>query len=144
MSNRKGGSLLVTSSTASVRGDYGQYIHSSAMAGRRMICQCLNSEFSKYNIHIVHIIIDGPVDSPDTLGKMIGPKEFEILKKQRQLIDPKAIAETYWFLVHQPSTSWTFELDIRCQSDIPWWNTSSSSSTTTTATTTSVPLSSKL
>ena len=34
-----------------------------------MLCQTLNAEFASKGIHVVHIVIDGAVDAPDTLGK---------------------------------------------------------------------------
>ena len=120
----RGGTLLVTSSTASVRGNYGQISHTAAMAGRRMICQALNAEFASKGVHVVHVVIDGPVHSPDTLGKMMGRGKFQdfIESRKGEIIDPKAVAETYWHLAHQLKSTWTFELDIRSCVDIPWWN----------------------
>ena len=122
MAKRGYGTLLVTSSTAGVRGNAGQHSHASAMGGRRMLCQSLNAEYK--NIHVAHIIVDGPVDAPDTLGKMLGEDNFEAFKASRLLISPKAVAETYWHLANQPPSCWTFELDLRSQDDRPWWNTS--------------------
>ena len=72
MEKRKSGTLIVTSSTAAVRGNKGQHSHAAAMGARRMLCQTLNDEFSIKGIHIIHAIIDGAVDAPDTLGKMLG------------------------------------------------------------------------
>ena len=74
MEKRGGGTLLVTSSTAAVRGNKGQHSHAASMGGRRMLCQTLNAEFSSKGIHTTHIIIDGAVDAPDTLGKMMGER----------------------------------------------------------------------
>ena len=79
MESRGQGTLLVTSSTAAVRGNAGQHSHAAAMGGRRMLCQSLNAEFAAKGIHVAHIIIDGPVDAPDTLGKMLGAEMFEKL-----------------------------------------------------------------
>ena len=42
-----------------------------------MLCQSLNAEFGPKGIHIAHILIDGAVDAPDTLGKMLGPKSMK-------------------------------------------------------------------
>ena len=71
----KKGTLIVTSSTAAVRGNKGQHSHAASMAGRRMLCQTLNDEFSSKGIHIVHVI-DGAVDAQDTLGKMLGKENL--------------------------------------------------------------------
>jgi len=81
MCARGTGTLLVTSATASVRGSAGQHSHAAAMGGRRMLCQTLNAEFAPKGIHVAHVIIDGAVDAPDTLGKMLGPERFQLLRQ---------------------------------------------------------------
>ena len=77
MEERGKGMLLVTSATAAVRGNAGQHSHAAAMGGRRMLCQTLNAEFSPKGIHVAHMIVDGAVDAPDTLGKMLGAEKFQ-------------------------------------------------------------------
>jgi len=127
MAARGTGNLLVTGATASVRGNSGQHAHAATMASRRMLCQSLNAEFAKQGVHICHIIIDGLVDAPDTLGKMLGPEQFELLRQNKGyekngLLLPNYIAETYYHLAHQHPSTWTFEADLRPHSAIPWWN----------------------
>ncbi len=121
------GTILVTSSTAAVRGNGGQHSHAAAMGGRRMLCQSLNAEFGPKGIHVSHIIIDGAVDAPDTLGKMLGAEGFRALRETRGqahdgLMLPAKIAETYLHLAQQHRSTWTHELDMRSFSDRPWWN----------------------
>jgi NAD(P)-dependent dehydrogenase (short-subunit alcohol dehydrogenase family) len=127
MEARGKGTILVTSSTASVRGNGGQHSHAAAMGGRRMLCQTLNAEFAPKGIHVAHIVIDGAVDAPDTLGKMLGPEKFEQLREARGrqhdgLMLPAQIAETYVHLAKQHRSTWTHEIDLRAFSDRPWWN----------------------
>ena len=127
MLERGGGSLIVTSATAAVRGNRGQHSHASAMGGRRMLCQSLNAEFGPQGIHVAHVIVDGAVDAPDTLGKMLGPERFAQLRETRGgehdgLILPDQVAETYLHLARQHRSTWTFELDLRTFSDTAWWN----------------------
>lgn len=127
MMSRGGGTLLVTSATAAMRGNAGQHSHAAAMAGRRLLCQTLNAEFAPKGIHIVHILIDGAVDAPDTLGKMLGPDKYAELRRTRGmehegLMLPSAIAETYLHLAKQPRSTWSNEIDLRSFSDSPWWN----------------------
>ena len=125
MKERQGGNIIVTSATSAVRGNKGQHSHAAAMGGRRMLCQSLNAEFSKDGIHVAHVIIDGAVDAPDTLGKMLGPDLFEKFKEQKGadgMILPESVADTYLFLAQQKKSTWTHEIDIRAFSDQAWWN----------------------
>ena len=124
MAERGKGSLLVTSATAAMRGNAGQHSHAAAMGGRRMLCQSLNAQYGPQGVHIAHILIDGPVDSPDTLGKLLGDKyqEYKDVRGKDGVIDPAALAETYWHVAQQPANAWTHELDLRPHNDLPWWN----------------------
>ena len=127
MEKRKKGTILVTSATAAMRGNKNQHSHAAAMGGRRMLCQSLNAEFSEKGIHIAHIVIDGMVDAPDTLGKVLGPELYQKLREERGmekdgLVLPENIANTYFHLYQQHRSTWTHEIDIRAFSDIAWWN----------------------
>ncbi len=127
MKRRSRGTFLVTSATAAVRGNAGQAAHASAMAARRMLCQSLNAEYAPKGVHIAHILIDGLVDAPDTLGKLMGKDSFTRLRERRGalhdgLILPAKVADTYFHLANQHRSTWTHELDIRSFSDLAWWN----------------------
>lgn len=127
MEKRGKGTILVTSATAAVRGNSGQHSHAAAMGGRRMLCQTLNAEFGPKGIHVAHILIDGAVDAPDTLGKMLGPERFQQLRETRGLehdglMLPARIADTYFHLAQQHRSTWSHEIDMRSFSDRPWWN----------------------
>lgn len=127
MEQRGRGTFLVTSATAAVRGNAGQHSHAAAMGGRRMLCQTLNAEYAPKGIHVAHILIDGAVDAPDTLGKMLGPEAFQKLREERGqandgLILPEKMAETYYHISQQHRSAWTHELDLRSFSDLAWWN----------------------
>ena len=122
MEDRQSGTILVTSATSAVRGNKGQISHASAMGGRRMICQSLNAEFAPKNIHVAHIIIDGAVDAPDTLGKMLGEENFQKLRETKGmehdgLLVPERIAETYLHIALQHRSAWTHEICLLYTSD---------------------------
>ena len=127
MEDRNAGTFLVTSATAAMRGNKNQHSHASAMGGRRLLCQTLNAEFAPKGIHIVHIVVDGMVDAPDTLGKMLGEELFQQLRETKGmehdgLILPTSVADTYYYLSQQHRSAWTHEIDIRAFSDVAWWN----------------------
>ena len=126
MAERGRGTLIVTSATAAMRGNAGQHSHAAAMGGRRLLCQTLNAELSPRNVHVAHVVIDGAVDAPDTLGKMLGAERFQALRETKGAADglmpPERIADTYWHIAAQHRSAWTHELDLRSFSDLPWWN----------------------
>ena len=127
MADRGKGTFLVTSATAAMRGNATQHSHAAAMGARRMLCQSLNAEFASKGIHVAHIVVDGAVDAPDTLGKMLGPEMYQQLRETKGmehdgLLLPKEIAETYFHLAQQHRSAWTHELDLRAFSDLAWWN----------------------
>ena len=127
MEERGKGTILVTSATAAVRGNAGQHSHAAAMGGRRMLCQSLNAELASKGIHVAHIIVDGAVDAPDTLGKMLGEEKFQQLRETKGmehdgLMLPAKIADTYFHIAQQHRSAWTHELDLRAFSDLAWWN----------------------
>ena len=106
MLERGKGTFLVTSATAAMRGNMNQHSHAAAMGARRMLCQSLNAEFSSQGIHVVHIVVDGAVDAPDTLGKMMGPEMYQKFRETKGmehdgLLLPEKIADTYYHLAQQ-------------------------------------------
>ena len=127
MVERGKGNILVTSATAAMRGNKNQHSHAAAMGARRMLCQSLNAEFGRQGIHVAHIVVDGAVDAPDTLGKMWGPELYQQMRETRGmehdgLILPEKVADTYYHLAQQHRSTWTHEIDIRSFSDLSWWN----------------------
>jgi NAD(P)-dependent dehydrogenase (short-subunit alcohol dehydrogenase family) len=102
----KHGAIVFTGASASVKG----YPQSSPFAmgkfALRGLAQSLARELSPQGIHVAHFVIDGgirsaarqdPVDRPDSL------------------LDPDAIALSYWNVLQQPRSAWTWELELR-----PW------------------------
>eukprot|EP01062_Namystynia_karyoxenos_P005872 TRINITY_DN12020_c0_g1_i1.p1 TRINITY_DN12020_c0_g1~~TRINITY_DN12020_c0_g1_i1.p1 ORF type:complete len:292 (+),score=75.82 TRINITY_DN12020_c0_g1_i1:80-877(+) len=127
MAERKRGTIIFTGATAGVRGNHGQHAHASGMFSRRALSQTIAHELGRSGVHVAHVIVDGPVDSPDTLGKHF-PEAFNAMKAVRSKTDsimlPESIAENYWMIHQQPRNAWTQELDLRPWTDAPWYCTS--------------------
>ena len=67
------------------------HLHAS-FAGR---CQTLNAELAAEGIHVCHVIVDGAVDAPDTLGKMLGAEKFEALRATTGVCGRHAVTQTH-------------------------------------------------
>jgi NAD(P)-dependent dehydrogenase (short-subunit alcohol dehydrogenase family) len=110
MAPRGQGTVFFTGATASIRGAEGYAAFAGAKHGLRSLAQSMAREFGKQGLHVVHPVIDGPIDTPFVRER------FPELVAQRPadgLLAPDDIADTYWFLHTQKRSAWTFELDIR-------------------------------
>jgi len=125
MMPRKKGCILFTGATGSIRGREGFSAFSSSKFALRSLAQVLAKEMALFQIHVCHIIIDGPIDGSNiktffSLQKKANShSESKHLLENMQssmamtLITPEHIADTYWYLYTQPNDAWTFELDLR-------------------------------
>jgi NAD(P)-dependent dehydrogenase (short-subunit alcohol dehydrogenase family) len=105
-----GGSLLLTGATASVRGGGPFIAFASAKSALRSVAQSTAREYGPQGIHVAHVIIDGGIDGERLRG---GAPDRVAAAGQDGLLQPDAIAETYWHLHQQPRNAWTHELDLR-------------------------------
>ncbi len=104
------GTVLFTGASASLRGRPGFAQFAAAKAGLRAIAQSMAREYGPLGIHVAHVVIDGGIDG-DKLRTAF-PAMVERLG-EGGLLDPDAIAETYWQLHAQPKSAWAQEIDLR-------------------------------
>jgi NAD(P)-dependent dehydrogenase (short-subunit alcohol dehydrogenase family) len=106
------GTLLFTGATASLRGSAGFAAFSGAKHALRALAQSLARELGPSGIHVAHVVIDGAIDTQFIAENF--PERYA-LKERDGILDPDAIAESYWQLHRQHRSAWTHELDLR-----PW------------------------
>jgi NAD(P)-dependent dehydrogenase (short-subunit alcohol dehydrogenase family) len=112
MAPRGRGTILFTGATASVRGGSGFAAFAGAKHALRALAQSMARELGPLGIHVAHVVIDGAIDTPFIRDNF--PERYA-LKEKAGILDPAAIAESYWQLHRQPRSAWTHELDLR-----PW------------------------
>ncbi len=103
---RGSGTILLTGASASVKG----YPQSGAFAmgkfALRGLAQSMARELAPQGVHVAHFVIDGGIRSAERQNPNDNPDS---------LLDPDAIAESYWHVATQPRSAWTWELELR-----PW------------------------
>ena len=112
---RARGSIFFTGATASLRGREGFAAFAGAKHGLRALAQRMARELGPKGIHVAQLIVDGAIDTEFIRENF--PQRYA-LKERGGIVDPEAIAETYWQLHRQPRNAWTHELDLR-----PWLET---------------------
>ncbi|SDT38808.1 SDR family NAD(P)-dependent oxidoreductase [Bradyrhizobium canariense] len=102
----KRGAILFTGASASVKG----YAQSAPFAmgkfALRGLAQSMARELSPQGIHVAHFVIDGGIRSA---------ARTETPDRPDSMLDPDAIAASYWSVLQQPRSAWTWELELR-----PW------------------------
>lgn len=100
------GTIIFTGATASLRG--GALFHNLAVGkfGLRALSQSMARELQPQGIHIAHVVIDGQIE-----GERPGHSTAE--RGKDTVLDPAAIAETYYQLHLQPRSAWSLEIDLR-------------------------------
>jgi NAD(P)-dependent dehydrogenase (short-subunit alcohol dehydrogenase family) len=97
------GAILLTGATAGVKGFANSGSFAMGKFALRGLAQSMAREMAPQGVHVAHFVIDGgigaraPEDAPDSL------------------LSPDAIAETYWHVMHQHRSAWSWEVELR-----PW------------------------
>ena len=103
---RGSGAILLTGASASVKG----YPQSAAFAigkfALRGLAQSMARELAPKGVHVAHFVIDGGIRSATRIDPNDNPDS---------LLDPDAIAESYWHVANQHRSAWTWEVELR-----PW------------------------
>ena len=100
------GAILFSGATAGVKG----FANSSSFAmgkfALRGLAQAMARELSPQGVHVAHFVIDGGIRSAARPVPNEAPDS---------LLEPDAIAETYWYVMGQHRSAWSWEVEVR-----PW------------------------
>ncbi len=109
------GTILFTGATASVRGSAGFSAFAGAKHALRALSQSMARELGPKGIHVAHVVIDGAIDTAFIRDNF--PERYAA-KAHDGILNPDAIADSYWQLHKQHRSAWTHEMDLR-----PWVET---------------------
>ena len=109
MANKGRGTFIVSGATASLRGGAKFAAFASAKFALRGLTQSMAREFQPQGVHVCHAILDGIIDTDRS-------RDLHSLDPAK-MMKPGDIAEAYWQLAHQPTSTWTHELDLRPASE---------------------------
>jgi NAD(P)-dependent dehydrogenase (short-subunit alcohol dehydrogenase family) len=112
MEPREKGTIIFTGATSALRGKANLAAFSGSKHALRALAQSMARELFPKNIHVAHVIIDGPIDTP-LIRKMM-PQVFEE-RPADGVLAPADIADAYYALHVQNRSAWTHETELR-----PW------------------------
>lgn len=101
-----GGTVIYTGASFSRRVEPSVLAPGSAKFAVRGLAEAVAREFGPRGVHATHVTIDGPIDTPVR-------RENHPDGDPDDWLDPGEVAATYWRLVEQDRSAWTFELDLR-------------------------------
>ena len=106
LADNRGGAILFTGATSSIRGRQGAIDFSSAKFALRGLADSMARELWPQGVHVAHILIDGIIDTAAVREQMN-------LVADEPLLNPDDIASVYWSLIQQERSAWSFELEVR-------------------------------
>src|SRR5436190_7180552 len=107
---RKRGTVLYTGATSALRGGANFAAFAATKFGLRAVAQSMAREFGPQGIHVATVIVDGAIDMP-AIHQRFGDRIKDL--PPDGLLNPDAIAETYFQLHQQQRSAWSLEVDVR-------------------------------
>jgi NAD(P)-dependent dehydrogenase (short-subunit alcohol dehydrogenase family) len=101
------GAIVVTGNTSASRGKAKFAGFAPTKAAQRILAESIARELGPKGVHVAYIVIDAVIDLEWTrsmTAKPVGDPFF---------IQPSAIADEIWHVVHQDRSAWSFNVEVR-------------------------------
>ena len=106
MEPKQAGTIIFTGASASVKGYPLSAPFAMGKFALRGLAQSMARELAPKGVHVAHVVIDGAIRNPGRAEPADAPDS---------MLDPDAITATYWHLIGQGRSAWTWEIELR-----PW------------------------
>jgi NAD(P)-dependent dehydrogenase (short-subunit alcohol dehydrogenase family) len=104
---REGRGVIVASgNTSALRGKANFAGFAPTKAAQRILAESIARDLGPHGIHVAYVLVDAVIDLDWTRAKLPdAPDDF--------FIQPAAIADEVWHVVHQPRGAWSFNVEVR-------------------------------
>jgi len=100
------GAIIATGNTSALRGKPGFAGFAPTKAAQRILAEAMARELGPKGVHVAYVVVDAVIDLEWTRKRYSDrPDEF--------FIKPAAIADEVWHVVHQNSSAWSFNVELR-------------------------------
>lgn len=106
MKHKGAGAIVFIGATASLRGMPMTAAFAPAKAAQRILAESMARSLGPAGIHVALVVLDGVVDIPRTRARMPDKSDDFFIK-------PADVAESAFWLAHQPRSAWSFSIEAR-------------------------------
>jgi NAD(P)-dependent dehydrogenase (short-subunit alcohol dehydrogenase family) len=101
------GAIVVTGNTSALRGKPRFAGFAPTKAAQRILAESIAREVGPKSVHVAYVVIDAVIDLEWTRAMSSKPAGDPFF------IQPSAIAEEIWHVVHQDRSAWSFNVEVR-------------------------------
>jgi len=101
-----GGAIVVTGNTSALRGKANFAGFAPTKAAQRVLAEAIARDLGPKGVHVAYLVIDAVIDLAWARARWPErPDDF--------FINPSAIADEIWHVVHQARSAWSFNVEVR-------------------------------
>jgi short-subunit dehydrogenase len=101
------GAIVVTGNTSALRGKPRFAGFAPTKAAQRILAESISRELGPKGVHVAYVVIDAVIDLEWTRAMTSKPAGDPFF------IQPSAIADEIWHVVHQDRSAWSFNVEVR-------------------------------
>ena len=101
------GAIVVTGNTSALRGKPRFAGFAPTKAAQRILAESVARELGPKGVHVAYVVIDAVIDLEWTRAMTSKPADDPFF------IQPSAIADEIWHVVHQDRSAWSFNVEVR-------------------------------